>query len=112
MGVPSNTERETLADLLDEQFTNWQWDSLAHGLSAGQYVAQTVLEAGFRLPSPVTEKEVDAAARSNYQFQNRMSVHFVPAWTDIPEDDLFKGAYREEARAALEAARTVREANK
>ncbi len=38
------TLREELAALLDEQFENWQWDSLAHGMSAGRYVAPMVID--------------------------------------------------------------------
>lgn len=55
--TPLSDARDKLAKLLDEQFGNFQWDSLAHGMTAGQYVAPMVLDAGFRLPIPPTDDE-------------------------------------------------------
>jgi hypothetical protein len=63
--------------------------------------------AGFRRQVPITDAQVEAAARSNYQFQHRACVDFVPDWADVPESDPFKGAYRAEAREALQAARAA-----
>lgn len=40
---PAEDVREALAALIDEQHGNWQWDSLAHGVSAGRYIAPMVL---------------------------------------------------------------------
>jgi hypothetical protein len=63
-----------------------------------------------RRQGPITDEMVDAAARSNYEFQHRACREFVPDWADVPESDPFKGAYRAEARAALEAAERARSA--
>ena len=55
--VPAD-EREALATLLDEQFVNWQWDSVAPEMSLGEYVAPMVLAAGFRRQGPITDAMV------------------------------------------------------
>ena len=96
---PADDEREAAAlHLWDEGLV--RPESLAFSV-----VDALIAEGYFRRQGPITDAQVDAAARSNYRFQNRACVHFVPDWADIPESDPFKGAYRAEARESLEAAR-------
>jgi hypothetical protein len=107
---PTTEDREALARLSAEAHSMFDWDEMVARRSNGDlfaiaeaYKAADAILAGFRLPAPVTDEEVEAAARSNYQFQNRAVRSFVPDWTS--EHPAWRDAYREEARAALEAAR-------
>jgi hypothetical protein len=87
-------ERKALAVLLDEQFGNWQWDSLAHGMTAGRYVAPMVLAAGFRRQGPITDAQVKALG-DTLILRFHQFIH-----EDAPRD-----AIDQIARVALESAR-------
>jgi len=39
---------DDLARLIDDQVNNWRWDSVAAGMSVGDYVAPMILAAGYR----------------------------------------------------------------
>jgi beta-phosphoglucomutase-like phosphatase (HAD superfamily) len=78
-------------------------DYIPYETEDGVVVAVDLDGTVHRAKPPITDAQVEAAARSNYQFQHRASTSFVPAWED--EHAVWKDAYREEARAALEAAR-------
>jgi FAD/FMN-containing dehydrogenase len=76
--------------LMNEETVGWYFDN-----------ADAVLAAGFRRQGPITDAQVEAAARRMYL--SVMSYGGRPSWSKTTGQ--VRNQYREEARAALEAAR-------
>jgi hypothetical protein len=117
---PTDDEHEALADLIASlrlQGTRHDNGSKGHPTvpdrpgtwnvtqeTADEW-ADAVLAAGFRLQGPITEAQVEAAARVSFELPNGDGDY---TWAEMVRDDPTRAdIWRADARAILEAARDV-----
>ncbi len=100
---PTDDDREALVLILDAT-DNWVFTG-AHVTFRPDLGAGAILAAGFRRQEPLTDAQVEAAAKASFEVPNGDGDY---TWAEMVRDDPSRAdIWRADARAILEAARAA-----